>query len=211
VEGGATGAPAGGGPAILDVLEARLNEEVWIRKARAGDEQAFRRLVERHAPVIWTVVNRMTSDPALSEDLFQETVIRFWKGLPSFQGASKLSTWLYRIAYHVCLDGLKAAERRGEESLQQRTEESGLEPEDEARSGEGIARDLETDDALQRGLARIQPEWRTMILLYYWRGLSIEEIAEVTERPANTVKVYLHRARAALRKELERSGYPEKV
>lgn len=190
--------------------EGALNEEVWIRKAQGGDEGAFRRLVERHAPVIWTVIHRMTGDKALAQDLFQETVIRFWKGLPTFQGQSKLSTWLYRIAYHVCLDAVqkKSGSVADPESLEGRREDQGFEPEDESVSGDLLENRLEASDAVRRGLERLKPEWRAMIMLFYWRQMSIEEIAEVTDRPVNTVKVYLHRARAALRKTLEDGGWP---
>ena len=189
--------------------EGTLSEEVWIRKAQAGEEHAFRRLVDRHSPVIWTVINRMTGDPALAQDLFQETIIRFWKGLPSFQGGSKLSTWLYRIAYRVCLDGLNTPSLRNEtDSLESRFEDEGFEPEDASSSGVAIENRVAANDAILKGLERITPEWRAMIVLFYWRGLSVEEIAQVTDRPVNTVKVYLHRARAALRKVLEEGGYP---
>lgn len=193
----------------LGAQEGVLNEEVWIRKAQAGDEQAFRRLVERHAPVIWTVINRMTLDHALAQDLFQETVLRFWKGLPSFQGSSKLSTWLYRIAYRVCLDGLNTEGRQPHLSLEHQNEEVGFEPEDVEAGGERIENQVAARDAVMKGLERIHPEWRAMVVLFYWQGLSLEEIAKVSDRPVNTVKVYLHRARAALRQVLEEGGYPE--
>jgi RNA polymerase sigma-70 factor (ECF subfamily) len=187
-----------------------LNEEVWIRKAQAGDEQAFRRLVDRHAPVVWTVINRMTMDSALAQDLFQETVIRFWKGLPRFEGSSKLSTWLYRIAYRVCLDGLNEGGKvqSGSVSLEGQQEDVGFEPDDESGSGERIENDVAARDAVSKGLERLSPEWRAMIVMYYWRGMTIEEIADVTERPVNTVKVYLHRARGTLRELLQTGGYP---
>ena len=186
-----------------------LSEEVWIRKAQAGDEQAFRRLVERHSPVIWTVINRMTLDRALAQDLFQETVIRFWKGLPSFQGSSKLSTWLYRIAYRVCLDGLSAGGKHQPVSLEGQNEDVGFEPEDESTGGEKIENKVAARDALMKGLERIHPEWRAIVVMFYWQGMSLEEISNVSDRPVNTVKVYLHRARAALRQILEQGGYPE--
>lgn len=191
-------------------MEGVLNEEVWIRKAQAGDEQAFRRLVERHAPVIWTVINRMTLDSALAQDLFQETVIRFWKGLPTFEGTSKLSTWLYKIAYRVSLDGLHEGGKTQTHStsLEGQLEDVGFEPEDLSTAGERIENRVAARDAVERGLEKLNPEWRAMVVMYYWRGMSIEEIADVTERPLNTVKVYLHRARAALRGVLESGGYP---
>jgi RNA polymerase sigma-70 factor (ECF subfamily) len=151
----------------------------------------------------------MTLDRALAQDLFQETVIRFWKGLPSFQGSSKLSTWLYRIAYRVCLDGLNTGGRMRPFSLESQGEEVGFEPVDESTGGERIENDVAARDAVMKGLERIHPEWRAMIVMFYWQGLSLEEIAQVSDRPINTVKVYLHRARAALRQVLEAGGYPE--
>ncbi len=187
-----------------------LTEEVWIRKAQGGDETAFRRLVERYSPVVWTVINRMVGDASVAEDLFQETVIRFWRGLPSFQGASKLSTWLYRIAYRVCLDGIEASGRHGQwVSLDEQLEPHGEWFTDEDASGARLESRLAAKDAVRRALDRLDPEWRTMVILHYWRGLSMEEIAQIVDRPANTVKVYLHRARALLRRHLESGGWPE--
>jgi len=196
------------GGRLISAREGVLYEEAWIRKAQSGDEQSFRRLVERHAPVIWTVINRMTLDQALAQDLFQETVIRFWKGLPSFQGSSKLSTWLYRIAYRVCLDSLNSASRKQTVSLEGQLEDVGMEPEDETVSGFKIEKDVEARDAVMLGLEKLPPEWRAMLIMFYWKGLSLEEISEITERPVNTVKVYMHRARGAMRKVLEDGGYP---
>ncbi len=190
-------------------MEDTLSEAVWIRKAQMGDERAFRRLVEQYAGVVWTVINRMTGDRALAEDLFQETVVKFWKGLPSFQGDSKLSTWLYKIAYRVCLDGLKRVGASRSESLEARLELTGEEPESEQHDGRKLESDVAARGAVGQALEKLQPEWRTMITLFYWQGQSVEEIAEISGRPVNTVKVYLHRARAALRSELARAGYPD--
>ncbi len=190
--------------------EQKLNEKAWIRKARAGDAGAFRRLVEAHAPVIWTVINKMVSDRVLAQDCFQETVIKFWKGLPSFQGQSKLSTWLYRIAYHVCLDQLQANRRHTETDTLGDEEDAGeVSLPDPQHSGESLENELERRDAIARGLQTLPPEWRAMVILHYWKGRSIEEIAAITDRPANTVKVYLHRARKQLRAVLRSGGYPD--
>lgn len=179
------------------------------RKAQAGDAEAFKRLVDRHAPVIWTVINRMTRDPATASDLFQESVIRFWRGLPSFRGTSKLSTWLYKVTYRVCLDSLNSADRKREwVSIDEDFEVSGHELVDESGSGKKLEDKVAAKEAVQKALEKLPPEWRAIVVMFYWKGLSLEEIAEITERPVNTVKVYLHRARAALREVLELGGYP---
>ncbi|MDP8206788.1 MAG: RNA polymerase sigma factor [Candidatus Electryonea clarkiae] len=187
-----------------------LNEAGLIRKAQSGNAEAFRRLVEKHSPVIWTVINRMTLDPASAEDYFQETIIRFWKGLPSFKGESKLSTWLYKIAYRICLDGIEAGKRKSrEKSLDESLEEKGIEFESIDSSGEKIENDIAARDAIEKGLNKLNPEWRTMLILYYWKGLSMLEISDITGHPVNTVKVYMHRARAQLRNILKVNGFPQ--
>jgi len=188
--------------------EVSLDEDLLIRRARSGNQEAFGHLVDRHAPIIWTVINRMTGDPELAKDLFQETVIRFWKGLSGFQGASKLSTWLYRIAYRVCLDSLDSANTRMMTSLDEKVESTGFEVNDEHTSGHRLENRIAASDAVQKALNKLRPEWKMMVMMYYWREFSVEEVAEVTGRPVNTVKVYLHRARAELRQVLETGGYP---
>ncbi len=190
--------------------EEALNEAVLIRKARTGDGDAFRRLVDNHAGVVWTVINRMTRDKAKAEDLFQEAIIRFWKGLPSFQGNSKLSTWLYSITYRVCLDFLKAEKRyESDTSLDDDSVDYKSELMDPDHSGKSIENKVEAKEAVEKSLAKLNPEWRTMLILYYWKGLAVDEIAEITQRPVNTVKVYLHRARSKMREILETGGYPQ--
>ncbi|HEX05264.1 MAG TPA: RNA polymerase sigma factor [Bacteroidetes bacterium] len=189
-------------------VEVALDEDLLIRRARSGNQEAFTCLVDRHAPIMWTVINRMTGNSELAKDLFQETVIRFWKGLSGFQGASKLSTWLYRIAYRVCLDSLDSANMRLMTSLDEKVEVSGFEVNDESTSGHRLENKVAATDAVSKALDHLRPEWKMMIMLYYWREFSVEEVAEVTGRPVNTVKVYLHRARAELRQVLEDGGYP---
>ncbi len=151
----------------------------------------------------------MVQDQVLAQDCFQETVIKFWKGLPSFQGQSKLSTWLYRIAYHVCLDQLQANKKQTEtESIGEDENENTVNLADPMTTGERIEDEISRKDAIEKGLSKLPPEWRAMIILHYWKGRSVEEISAITDRPVNTVKVYLHRARKQLRDVLRAGGYP---
>ncbi len=153
----------------------------------------------------------MVSDPALAKDCYQESVIRLWRGLPSFHGESKLATWLYRIAYRVCLDQLSANKRSsamlsiGDDG----DSEDFVQIEDSQMSGAKIESKVAAKDSIEKALAKLPPEQRAMVVLFYWNGLSIEEVSQVTDRPANTVKVYLHRARAQMRDVLKAGGYPQ--
>src|SRR5262245_723557 len=84
-------------------LERASEEREMVRRARGGDEDAFARLVERHQGGVYALLRRMTGDAEEAVDLAQETFLRAWRGLPAFRGDAQFSTWLYRIAYNVCL------------------------------------------------------------------------------------------------------------
>jgi RNA polymerase sigma-70 factor (ECF subfamily) len=78
-----------------------------LAAARAGDEAAFGKLAETHRSALHAHCYRMLGSIQDSEDAFQETLIRAWKGLPKFEGRSSLRSWLYRIATNVCLDAIE--------------------------------------------------------------------------------------------------------
>src|SRR5215218_9076656 len=88
-----------------------------IAAARAGDERAFRRLVEPYRTALEVHCYRMLGSPHDAEDLVQETLLRAWRGLDRFQRRSSVHTWLYRIATIACLDELDRRPRRPEPVL----------------------------------------------------------------------------------------------
>ena len=145
----------------------------------------------------------MVHDPSLAEDLAQETFVKAFRHLGSFDRGRKLSSWLFKIAHNTSLDHLRvpleAHNASGEESWEVLPASPVDEPDRRAESHEMI-------QGLERALRRLSPKYRGILLLRFREGLAYREIAEVTDQPVGTVKIQLHRARNALEHEMAKLG-----
>lgn len=177
-----------------------------VRRAQEGHHEAFRELVERYQRKIAALALGMLRNREDALDVVQETFARAYANLDRFKGDSALYTWLYRIAFNLCVDHqrresrqqavpLEIDERGGPPSTLPEGEPSRNDPFDRARDAE-IARRL--DEAI-RGLT---PEHRAVILLREVEGLSYEEISHVLQCPKGTVMSRLHYARRQLQARL---------
>jgi RNA polymerase sigma-70 factor (ECF subfamily) len=181
-------------------------ETGWIDRARSGDMEAFRRLIERHQDRAFGLALRILGVEADAEEAAQDAFLRAWRALPEFRGEARFGTWLHRIVLRCAYD---AAARRGrrsarEVSLEAMAEGSGVEPAGPPGPDPAAAGDRAR--TLGRLLERLPEVQRAAIVLYYYEDRSIEEVARVLDLPANTVKTHLHRARAALRASAAREG-----
>jgi len=170
-------------------------ERAWIQAALAGDQGAFERLVEAYKGPVYNLAYRMLGDRESALDAAQETFLRAYVHLESYQPDRKFSAWILSIASHHCIDLL----RRQHLDLVSLDD---LEPEP-ALSGqveepEGAALRNETHDEVQRLLAQLPPGYRAPIILRYWHDLSYNEIAQMTGLSESAVKTRLHRARLML-------------
>jgi RNA polymerase sigma-70 factor (ECF subfamily) len=141
---------------------------------------------------VFAVCRRLTGNDADAADATQESLIAILRGLPRFDGRSRLSTWVYRIAVNASLDELRRRRRRpelGREASFDFGAEKGS-----AGGSEGVADRLDIDAAL----LRIPVEFRAPVVLRDLCGLDYAEIAEVLELPAGTVRSRISRGRAAL-------------
>lgn len=168
-----------------------LSDAELVRQTRAGDREAFGKLVERHRRTIYALCLQRGFQPVESEDLAQETFIRAYRNLDALQDATAFARWLYGIVGHVCADGARTRRRRLSR------EEPGLDqaPEPEAalefRAHPGFDEELGEVAAAMHGLTE---EHRIVVALRYLEGLSPKEIASRLGEPRGTIRSRLHHA-----------------
>jgi RNA polymerase sigma-70 factor, ECF subfamily len=177
------------------------SEQELVRRGQAGDNDAFARLVERNQAGIYNLALRMTRDPEEAVDMTQETFLRAWRSLPGFRAEAKFSTWLYRIAYNVCL-----SRRIVHRSTLADPSAAETVPVPEREEPPAIVLRQERREGVVAAMNTLAPAYRLVLDLYYWRECTYEEIASILDLPMGTVKTHLFRAKAALRTALVAAG-----
>jgi len=153
---------------------------------------AFEALVRRHQAAVYRVALRMLGSEADAQDATQEAFVRAWRALQGFRRQSAVSTWLYRIVTHRCLDLIAA--RRPTEDLDQIELDAGADPADKAEQRERLR-------AVTRAVAGLPGEQRAALVLREFEGLSYEQVADVLDTSVSAVKGRIHRARLAVLKQ----------
>ena len=182
----------GAAPAVIE----EPAEESLVRAAREGDMSAFERLYRQNAGRVYALCLRLTGRPAEAEDLTQETFIRAWQKLDLFEGRSRFSSWLHRLAVNVVINEHRSKGRsRTWESLDDHSD--GREPADPAPNPPpGLRTDLE------RAIAGLPEGARMVFVLHDIEGHQHGEISSLAGIAVGTSKAQLHRARRLLREAL---------
>ena len=186
-----------------------MTEQELVSRAKAGDQDAFEQLVLDNQNRVYSLALRMVNDREEAADLAQEAFLKAWQGLPSFQGESSFSTWVYRLATNVCIDFLRRQKRRQEiepvASIDD--EESGwTEPSDPDQDPQRHLERAELHRAVARGLEALPDHHRQVLVMREVSGLSYQEIGRALELDLGTVKSRIARARQMLRKILLAEG-----
>jgi RNA polymerase sigma-70 factor (ECF subfamily) len=183
----------------------RSDEDRLIAKVHAGEMEAFNDLVTRHQDSVYQLVYRILGDEAAASDAAQEAFIAAYRRLYTFQAGS-FRSWLYRIAINKCYDALRAHRRRLTVPLDELTDDRGESVHDLTAahndSPETIVQQQELANLLQRHIANLPSDQRTVLVLSDVHGLSYGEIAAITRLRFGTVKSRLSRGRARLRDNL---------
>ena len=182
--------------------------ELAARAAR-GDRTAFEALVRAHEKDVYNLALRLSRSREDAFDLSQEIFLRVWRALPGFKGQAAFSTWLYRLAYNLCLDHARKTKRRREQPLVRQDEDGTEQPmewPDMRYSPESEWDKREMRAAIARAMEQLTPEQRAVLTMREIQGLSYDEIAEALRLPAGTVKSRLARARETLRLILTAGG-----
>ena len=172
-----------------------------VRKAQAGDTEAFGRLVKQQSPKLFPVAYRLTGNEAIAEDVVQEAFIRAYTRLDRFDGRAAFGTWLYRITVNCAMDAMRKKKRNREldeldtvlEERQPMTGEAGP---------QRLAMSREITEEIDRVLDTMTSMERTAFVLKHFEERSLAEIAETMDLGINAVKHAIFRAVKKLRTEL---------
>jgi RNA polymerase sigma-70 factor (ECF subfamily) len=174
-------------------------EDVWVSRAKAGDQAAFEALVQRYERQIYGFVYRMMGDADDAYDLTQDCFVRAFKSLPGTNSDLNISAWLHRIASNACLDVLRRRQKirwlRWDSAKHDNILEAHESDDPERRT---VA--FETSNAVQETLNKMSARNRLALVLREYEGLSCEEIGEVMGISRSAVKSILFRGRDEFRK-----------
>lgn len=179
----------------------REQENAVVRAVLNGDVNAFEMLVREYEKNVYNLALRMVGNSEDAADMSQEAFIKAYNSLDSFRGDSKFSVWLYRIVSNVCLDFIRSRKRKQTVSLSVEDDNGDdveLDIADDTQSPERLMDKQLTREAVRRGLDSLPPGQRQILLLREIQGLSYDEIAEVLNVEAGTVKSRIFRARKKL-------------
>jgi RNA polymerase sigma-70 factor (ECF subfamily) len=185
--------------------DTQLAEEAAIGKARRGDRDAFRVLVEHHARAVFRLAWRMTGNEIDAEDIVQETFLKAWKQMAKFDGRASFGTWLHRICANCALDHLRSRQRRQE--TRQFVREDNTDPlaalTAESPSPERLAMSSQVAAILGAAINGLSDMERTAFIMRHYEGMGIEAISTVLGVQTGAAKHSVFRAVQKLRLALQ--------
>lgn len=182
-------------PRKEDRVSAAQSDLLLLARIREGDRSAFEQLYRLYHPRLSRFLQTLIRRPTLVEEVLNDTMMVVWNRPDSFHGASKLSTWIYAIAYRKAMKGL----RQQDEAVEDKDAERRESPEDGPEDASGRTR---VHQLLRQAMAELTAAHRAVVDLTYFHELGYREIAEILECPVDTVKTRMFHARRHLRKRL---------
>jgi RNA polymerase sigma-70 factor (ECF subfamily) len=179
-----------------------------VRRAQGGDKEAYEELVHRHQHRVFAVAGGILRRREDVEDIAQQVFVKAYFSLKRFDQRAAFSTWLYKITVNECWDLLRKKKVRPllyESDLSEEQAQQFGAAERVASDAEDISDKLEAQQRVERLLAGLDERDRMMLILKEVEGFAIEEIAEILDLNANTVKVRLFRARRRIVNQVRKS------
>jgi RNA polymerase sigma-70 factor, ECF subfamily len=183
IPSGRDGVPAPTSRMVVDQREL-------VERAMRGDHDAFALLAARFVARLDAAARLILRDPELARDAVQEGFIGAWRNLPTLRDPDRFEGWLRRLVFRACVDAIR---RRG-----RRPREIELTPIDAPARGD-LASIVADRELLDAALRRLRPEWRAVMVLHYYLGMPLPEVAATLGIPIGTAKSRHHRSLEELR------------
>jgi RNA polymerase sigma-70 factor, ECF subfamily len=186
-----------------------------VRRCRQGDAGAFETLVRKYQDPVYSIAYRMVGDREEARDLAQETLVRAFEGIETFNTRMLFRSWIYRIGANVSIDHLRRKGRSRdipvEIAVAAGSAAGGQEgygvvielPGPDSDIPENVSMSNETSGIVWRALEQLPDNYRAVMVLHHMEGMSYAEIGRVLGVPRNTAKTWGHRARGLLCESLE--------
>ena len=167
-----------------------MDQRGLVERAQRGDHDAFATLAGAAIARLDAAARLILRDPELARDAVQEALVRAWRDLPTLRDVERFDAWLHRLLVNACLDLVRRRKRRAVEvELTQL-----FTPPANDFSGGVVDR-----DQLDRALRALEPDWRAIVVLHYYLGMPLPEVAADLGIPLGTAKSRLHRSLGVLR------------
>ena len=176
--------------------------ERW-RSYLSGDDNALRDIINEYGMPLRMFLRSVISDPDIAEEATVETFVKIALKKPKYNGKASFKTWLFTIGRNTAVDMARSRKTREAVSLNDT-----VQPGD---SAEDLYFRSEQNLALHRAMEKLMPEYRAVLFLRYFENLQVKETAKIIKKSENNTKVLLHRAREALRSQLEKDGFDYEI
>ena len=172
----------------------QMSDEQLAKEVSEGSDDSFHKLLERHGQSIFKFARRMTAQKEEAEDIVQETFLRFWLNAEKYQAQkSKLTTWLHRVAYNLCID--KRRQSQASAKLPSTEMDAAVGPDDFYASAQ-ISRRVAEE------LSELTEAQRCAVVLTHYQNFSNKEVAHILDISVDALESVLRRARYKLKQNL---------
>ena len=171
-----------------------MDQRGLVERAQRGDHDAFTVLAGASIARLDAAARLILRDGELARDAVQEAMVRSWRDLPTLRDVDRFDAWLHRLLVNACLDIVRRRKRRAIEVE--------LTPIHIPTTGDFTSAVVDRD-LLDRGLRALEPGWRAIVVLHYFLGMPLPEVAAAVGIPLGTAKSRLHRSIGVLRAALD--------
>ena len=178
-----------------------MDDQSLVKSVLRGNNQAFEFLIRKYEKLVFHMIQKLTTDQIIVEELAQDVFMKVYEKLPGFRFDSKLSTWIATIAYRHTINSLRKSNKMTYKALEEADEGQFFK---EATTPEDLLSSASMSEFVQQNIEKLPAHYRNVLYLYHIEEMTYPEIVEITGMPEGTVKNYLFRARKLLKEQLSK-------